>query len=222
MISVNKIQENNPHVHIFSCEDPRFRLFGKIIKNIDFTDAIEYAKKNCKPGDEVSYKGSIDDLEKLDIKKDIENNFYGEMPCQIGWCIGKNNKMNAMEWHRGSELIMAVTDLMLILGKIYDIADNTYNSTLAEACFVPAGTALELYSTTMHFAPINVTAEGFISLITLPKETNTPLKEKTSKDPCLFQKNKWIIAHKSSKPAANGAHMGIIGDNVSLNFAGLF
>jgi len=221
MISIDAIQQNNPHVRIFSTEDPRFRLFGRIVKEFDFSEAIDFAQKNCKAGDDVQYKGSIDDLEKMNIKKDIETSFYGEMPCQIGWCFGKNSTMNAMEWHKGSELLVAVTDLMLILGKVYDVEDNTYDSTMAEVCFVPQGTAIELYSTTMHLAPLHVNARGFISLIILPRDTNTPLMEKNHREPTLFQKNKWIIAHKSSKPAANGAHVGIIGDNVSISLAGI-
>jgi hypothetical protein len=216
MITLDDIQAVNPNTRFFSIDDPRFRLFGRVVDEYDFTELISYAIKTCKPGDAVTYEGSVSEMESFSIKQQFEKDFYGEMKCQIGWCHGRNNKMNAMEWHKGSELLVAATDLMLILGKIYDIENNTYDSSLAEVCFVPQGTAVEIYGTTMHFAPLNIHEDGFVSLIILPGGTNTPLEESSHKDPLLFQKNKWIIAHESSKPASNGAHVGIKGGNITI------
>lgn len=58
-----------------------------------------------------------------------------------------------MEYHKGNEVLVAVTDLLLILGRLQDVKDFTYESSKAVAFYVPTNTAVELYSTTLHYAP---------------------------------------------------------------------
>ena len=41
---------------------------------------------------------------------------YGGLEIQIGYCNGNNKKLNAVEYHRSSELDIAVDDLILLLG----------------------------------------------------------------------------------------------------------
>ena len=61
------------------------------------------------------------------------------MPIQIGYCNGHNKKLNAVEYHRDSEVDIAVDDLILILGKQQDIEeDHTYDTSRMEAFLVPA------------------------------------------------------------------------------------
>ena len=95
---------------------------------------------------------------------------YGELPIQIGYCNGHNTKLNAVEYHRNSEINIAVTDLILIIGKQQDIeADYTYDTSLMEAFLVPAGTVIEVYGTTLHYAPCHVEDGGFRCVVVLPK-----------------------------------------------------
>ena len=83
------------------------------------------------------------------------------MPIQIGCCNGHNKKLNAVEYHRDSEVDIAVDDLILILGKQQDIEeDHTYDTSRMEAFLVPAGTAVEVYATTLHYAPCHVKDEA--------------------------------------------------------------
>lgn len=58
------------------------------------------------------------------------DSLYGGMPIQIGYCNGHNHLLNAVEYHRDSEINIAVTDMILILGKEQDITeDHTYDSS---------------------------------------------------------------------------------------------
>ena len=65
-------------------------------------------------------------------------------------CNGKNDTLNAVEYHRSSEINIACSDLVLLLGMEQDInrPDNTYDTAQMEAFLVPQGVAVELYATT--------------------------------------------------------------------------
>ena len=144
---------------------------------------------------------------------------YGELPIQIGYCNGHNKKLNAVEYHRNSEINIAVTDLILIIGKQQDIeADYTYDTSLMEAFLVPAGTVIEVYGTTLHYAPCHVEDGGFRCVVVLPKGTNTdmePLEIKNKEDELLFVRNKWLIGHEEGGLPEN-AYIGLKGENLSI------
>ena len=71
------------------------------------------------------------------------------MPIQIGYCNGHNTKLNALEYHRDSEINVAATDAVLMLGSLQDVKeDHTYDTSLVEAFSVPAGPAVEVFATT--------------------------------------------------------------------------
>ena len=87
-----------------------------------------------------------------------------------------------------------------------------------KAFYVPAGTVLETYATTLHFSPCEVNEDGFGWVVGLPEGTNTDLTaEKT--DPILFRKNKWIIAHIDNESLkAKGVVAGITGTNYEIKY----
>ena len=64
-----------------------------------------------------------------------EKKDFGGLPIQIGYCNGSNVKLNALEYHRSSEIDIAVTDLILLLGCQQDIKEDTYDTALVEAFF---------------------------------------------------------------------------------------
>ncbi len=65
------------------------------------------------------------------------------MPIEVGYCNGRNTTWNGFEYHKGSEINVAVTDFMLILGHVWQIENNTYRFENAKVFFVPQGTAVE-------------------------------------------------------------------------------
>ena len=140
------------------------------------------------------------------------------MPIQIGYCNGNNYLLNAVEYHRDSEINIAATDAILILGQEQDIEpDGTYETSRMEAFLIPAGTAVEVYATTLHYAPCNVAEDGFKVVVVLPKDTNTEIDRVASGNPedeRLFARNKWLIAHPDAK--IEGAFNGLVGENLSV------
>ena len=198
--------------------DPAFRKYGQVLEGYDFTGLIKEMKHTPVPED-VIYVPSVEELEALDIMKDLQNKGYGGLPIQIGYCNGHNKKLNAVEYHRNSEINVAVTDLVLLIGHQQDIEpDHTYDTSKIEAFLVPAGTGIEVYATTLHYAPCHVNEGGFQCVVVLPKGTNTDLTvqtEKTGEDSLMTAKNKWLIAHEDAKIA--GAFNGLKGENITID-----
>ena len=108
---------------ILSVKDPAFRKYGRVITNVNFTELVEEMKKTPIP-EGVVYEPGINALEALSVKKELETVTYGEMPIQIGYCNGHNSKLNAVEYHRNSEINVAATDAILILGQLADVAED--------------------------------------------------------------------------------------------------
>ena len=198
--------------------DPAFRKYGQVLEGYDFTGLIKEMKHTPVPED-VIYVPSVEELEALDIMKDLQNKGYGGLPVQIGYCNGHNKKLNAVEYHRNSEINVAVTDLVLLIGHQQDIEpDHTYDTSKIEAFLVPAGNGIEVYATTLHYAPCHVNEGGFQCVVVLPKGTNTDLTfqtEKTGEDSLMTAKNKWLIAHEDAKIA--GAFNGLKGENITID-----
>ena len=199
--------------------DPAFRSYGKVIKGYQVQELMEKMKETPLP-EEVTYVPSVKELESLFVSREMEKKLYGQMPIQVGYCNGHNKKLNAVEYHRNSEINIAVTDLVLILGKQQDIAsDYTYSSDQMEAFLIPANTVIEVYATTLHYAPCHVEDSGFRCVVILPKGTNTdldPIKAVTDpEDRLLFAKNKWLIGHPEGG-LPQEAFIGITGENRTI------
>lgn len=198
--------------------DPAFQAYGKVITGYELEDLLKAMEETPLPGD-VIYIPSIPELEALPVVKELEKGVYGQMPIQIGCCNGHNKKLNAVEYHRDSEVDIAVDDLVLILGKEQDIEEDcTYDTSRMEAFLVPGGTAVEVYATTLHYAPCHVKDEGFRCVIILPRGTNLDMEPVTVRNPedrLLFARNKWLIGHEEGG-LPKGAFIGLKGENLTI------
>lgn len=205
---------------IYDVTDTHFRKYGKIVKNIDFSSLAEAMKATPVPGD-VVYEPRIEEFMKLPVAEEIRRVFYGELPIQIGYCNGHNTKLNAVEYHRSSEINVAATDAVLLLGLEADVeADFSYDTAKMEAFLVPAGTAVELYATTLHYAPCHVKEGGFQVAVILPAGTNYPLEEThaNGEDALITAKNKWLIGHAEGG-LPEGSFLGLKGKNLDITEA---
>ena len=194
-----------------------FKKYGKVLNDFDFSELLKEMNTTPVPED-VIYVPSEDCLEALDVAEELKNRMYGGLPIQIGYCNGHNKTLNALEYHRCSEVDVAVDDIILLLGCQQDIEEDfTYDTSRVEAFYVPAGTAVELYATTLHYAPCGVEGNGYRCVIVLPKDTNTEITFSTSgkgEDKLMTAKNKWLIAHEDAK--IEGAFNGLKGVNITL------
>lgn len=209
-------------MEIISVADKRFKKYGRVIKNIDFGTLVDAMKETFIP-ENVAYEPTVENLEKLEVAAEIKNKFFGELPIQIGYCNGHNELLNAVEYHRSSEINVAATDAILILGNLWDVEDDfTYDTSKMEAFLVPAGTAVELYATTLHYAPCGVDNKGFQVAVILPRGTNFELTTEHAKcplcggeDALITAANKWLIGHEEGG-LPKGSFIGLKGKNLNV------
>lgn len=201
---------------IYSVTDSEFVRFGRVI-DIDTAEIVKAGEQLEMPAEGSKYAASVSEFEKLGIMKTIKNDCFGGLDTQLGFCCGHNSSLNALEWHKCSEINIGVTDLILLLGDIRDIEkDNRFNSENVRAFLLKKGQAIEVYATTLHFCPIEVEKSGFGCVVGLLKGTNTDLAEKAD-DKLLFRKNKWLIAHEDNTALIEkGVFGGIYGENYTL------
>ena len=206
---------------MMNVNDPEFRPYGRVWK-LDLKDFVEAIGKVELPADGTMYEPSTPAFEALPLFKTLQDKVFGELPIEFGHCSGRNRKLNAVEYHRSSEIDIAATDLYLMLGRQQDIDPETlrYETKRIETFFVPAGTAVELYATTLHFAPVSAKPGAeFRCGVVLPKGTNEKLvhaDRAAGEDRLLFANNKWLIAHPESGLKKDGAFVGLIGENLML------
>ena len=204
---------------IYSVSDPEFRPYGKVLTGYDTSALVAAMKTIPMPESGTAYEPGIEVLEACGIFNEMRDRAYGGMPIQIGMCWGYNTKLNCLEYHRDSEVNVGETDFVLLLAKEDEIEDGMLDTAKVKAFRVPAGTAVEVYGTTLHYAPCQTAKTGFRVAVVLPKDTNTekPVFEPQSEeDTWMTARNKWLLAHVESSEAAAGAYVGLEGVNIDI------
>lgn len=201
--------------------DSSFKPYGKIAEGIQTEALVEKMRETIpKPSPGTIYVPSDSGLEALPCFEELSTRFYGGMPIQIGYCSGTNTKLNCLEYHRDSEVNIPDGDIILLVARMEEITDGFLDTSKVKAFLVPSGTAVELYATTLHYAPCDAkTGGGFRVAVVLPRGTNTekPLfSSKCREDTLLAARNKWLLAHPDSPEAANGMAVGLKGENIDI------
>lgn len=212
------LKQKNPELKLHHVAGAAFETYGRVVTDMDVEELMTVAGSIPSPPTGSSYTASLPELEALAVSAEIQDRLFGTLPTQIGYCWGHSNYLNAAEWHSCSEINVAVTPLVLFLGHVWDIKDGKLDADQFQAFYVPKGTVLEVYATTLHFCPCEVNAEGFGCVVALPSHTNTDLHIQ-SKDKTLFRKNKWIIAHEKNQALIDrGVVPGITGCNHKIKY----
>lgn len=205
---------------IYSVMDKEFAPYGKVLGGYDTTELMNALDKTTPLPDGVEYVMSEASLECTAIFGELQNNAYGGMPIQLGWCNGHNTKLNCLEYHRDSELNIGLRDFILLVAKADDIIDGKLDTSRVKAFRAGAGQVVEVYETTLHYAPCSAKkADGFKVVIALPKGTNGAMPNITAKneeDKWLRACNKWLLAHKDASEASDGAYIGLTGENPDI------
>ena len=205
---------------ILPVSDPSFQNYGQILTGYDVKELLETLDRVTPLPEGTAYVAEQPELMALPIEKELRNNAYGGMPIQIGWCNGHNTKLNCLEYHRDSELNVGVKDFILLLAKREDLENGELDTSKVAAFCCPAGTLIEVYATTLHYAPCSAAKDaGFKTLVVLPKGTNLAKPEitvKNAEDEILWASNKWLLAHAESAEAAQGAKVLLKGENIDI------
>ena len=200
--------------------DRAFAPYGKVLPGYDTSELLEALEKYTPLPEATDYVASQPELEALPIAEKLAVNAYGGMPIQLGWCNGHNTRLNCLEYHRDSEINCGTSDFILLVAREDDIVDGSLDTDRVRAFRVPRGVVVEVYATTLHYAPCSAAkGEGFRVLVALPRGTNGPKPEMESlndEDKLLWACNKWLLAHAESSEAAQGAVVALKGVNVDI------
>ena len=214
---LDKLKKLNPDIEIFSIRDEKFKKYGNVLQ-LETDEIVKACEKLTLPESGTEYVASVDSLEKLNMSENLREIMFGGCEAQIGITHGYNSFMNGLEYHRSSEVNIAATPLVLILGLQYEMDGNEYDSSKVKAFYLEKGDAVEVYATSLHFCPCQVSDKGFSCVVVLPKDTNT-LLEKPAYDKLLFKKNKWIICHdKNDALIERSVYPGIHGVNHEIKY----
>ena len=206
---------------IYSVFDPEFKPYGQVVDGMEETvQEILDVLKDAPQGAGVDYVPEYEPLQELPAMVEISEHCYGGMPVQLGWCNGHNTKLNCLEYHRDSEFNLGTENFILLLAKQDEIVDGVLDTAKVKAFKTPAGVLVEVYATTLHYAPCHCDpAKGFRVMVALPMGTNTDKPDITPKSPedeLLWARNKWLLAHPESGEAKQGAHIGLAGENIDI------
>ena len=206
-------------MNIYSVSDPEFAEYGKVLEGYDTSELIAAMNNIAMPAEGVAYEPWIDSLEKCGIFAELGTNAYGGMPVELGMCWGHNKALNCLEYHRDSELNIGASDFILLLAKAENIKDGVLDTADVKAFRAPAGAVVEVYETSLHYAPCQTEDGGFRVAVVLPRGTNTDIERpaaKNTEDKMLWAKNKWLLAHPDSAEAKQGAYIGLKGENLTV------
>lgn len=205
---------------IYSVYEKEFAPYGHVVTDLDIAALLDALKKTPQPETGVEYIPQDDSLQSLPFAQQVRDHLYGGMPVQLGWCNGHNTKLNCLEYHRDSEFNLGTEDFILLLARQDEIENGLLDTAKVKAFRAPAGVLVEVYATTLHYAPCHTDPDkGFRVLVALPAGTNTEkpaITPVTDEDRLLWAKNKWLLAHPASDEAAAGAYIGLAGENIDI------
>ena len=205
---------------IYSVHDKEFTPYGHVVTGLDTAELLDALARTPLPETGTGYCPEEEELQELPVTVQVSEHLYGGMPVQMGWCNGRNTKLNCLEYHRDSEFNLGTEDFILLLARQEEIENGKLDTTKVKAFRVPAGVLVEVYATTLHYAPCHTDpAKGFRVLVALPAGTNTEkpdIRPLTEEDKLLRACNKWLLAHPDSAEAADGAYVGLTGENIDI------
>ena len=208
-------------MHIYSVNDPEFKSYGNVWDNVpsELTSPVLEVLASTPIPEGSKYVASAPELEGVKDADKLGFLMFGGRPFQLGWCNGHNTRLNCLEYHRASEFNLGARDFILLVAHRWEIEDGKLDTAKVKAFRVPAGAAVEVYGTTLHYAPCQTEKTGFRVAVVLPKDTNTekPVFEPQSEeDTWMTARNKWLLAHPDSSEAKTGAHIGLTGKNIDI------
>lgn len=200
--------------------DREFASYGQVHQGYHLEGLLSAMESIPLPEQGTDYRPSMPELETADCFRELEDRAFGGMPIQVGMCWGHNTRLNCLEYHRSSEFNLGTVPFVLLLAHQWEIVDGVLDTDKVAAFYVPAGTLVEVYATSLHYAPCHVDkAEGFRVAVVLPRGTNTEKPELTDlpgESRRLWARNKWLLAHPDTSEAQTGAQVGLRGENTDI------
>ena len=213
------LREKNPALRLFSVLDEEFSRYGRVLE-ADTTALADALAATPIPAEGNQYVASLPVLEAVDLMPGLQRVVFGQMPIQAGYGNGNGFKLNALEYHKCSEINFTTTGLVLLLALPEQLHDGKLDSADVVGFYLPENVLVEIYPMVLHFAPCRIAETGFRCLVVLEQGTNAALPSVDTTAPgeekLLWMRNKWMTCHPDSPQKEKGAFVGISGENLTL------
>ena len=216
---LNQLREKNPGLPLYSVLDPEFARYGRVLE-AETAELAAALEKTEIPESGNRYLASDAGLEAVALMPRLKRLVFGEMEIEAGFCNGNGYTLNALEYHKCSEINFTTTGLVLLLALPEQLRDGMLDSAEVVGFYLPENVLVEIFPLVLHFAPCRIAETGFRSLVVLEKGTNEALEHvdptAQGEEKLLWMRNKWLTCHPASPQAEKGAFVGISGENLTL------
>lgn len=213
------LREKNPELKLCSVFDDEFSRYGRVLEG-DTAELACVLETMPIPDEGNSYRASVPELEEVKLMPQLRRVVFGETDIEAGFCNGRGYKLNAMEYHKCSEVNFSTTGLVLLLALPEQLKDGVLDSGDVIGFYLPKNVLVEIFPLVLHFAPCRITEEGFRCLVVLTLGTNEALDAVNTSAPgeekLLWMRNKWMTCHPDSPQKEKGAFVGIHGENLQV------
>ena len=218
-MNLETLRAKNPALRIDAVTDAAFAPYGRVLPLSDASALHRALNDTPVPETGNQYVASLNTLEAACETAGALMPFGG-MPTQAGYCNGRGHRLNALEYHKCSEVNFSTTGLVLLLALPEDVRDGRLDAGAVRGFYLPPDVAIEVYPRVLHFAPCRVREDGFRCLVVLERGVNSaidlPGADAEGEDRLLWMRGKWMLCHPDSPQAEKGAFVGIDGENWDL------
>lgn len=220
MDTVERLRALNPELKIYSVFDDCFKSYGRVLPAAADDGFLRAFNAQPIPEQGNSYVASVPELEETEFIRGLYRSVFAMMDIEAGYCNGHGHMLNALEYHKCSEVNYSTTGLVLLLALPGSMDDGRLDSSSVCGFYLPPNTAVEIFPLVLHFAPCRVSEGGFNCLVLLERGVNSPLDQIDTSAPgeekLLWMRGKWLTCHPDSPQAQKGAFVGISGTNTDL------
>ena len=79
---------------IYSVHDKEFTPYGHVVTGLDTAELLDALARTPLPETGTGYCPEEEELQELPVTVQVSEHLYGGMPVQMGWCNGRNTKLN--------------------------------------------------------------------------------------------------------------------------------
>ena len=221
--AMRKLNELNPDIDLLSIEDTSFLRYGRVHHDRPVDDLL--ASLDRRPGIGAGVLRSVNEqhdacpAELASMVREI----FGSAELQVESVQGRNTRLDALEYHKSVEVVVAGTDMVVLMGLVCDIVwpAGTFDVSRTRGFYVPRGTVYEVFPWCLHGTPVHVhEAEGFCCIVIQPKGAHAAIDfipDMGGEGKLMRGRNTWLISYADEAGSAGtSTHRGLKGRTIEL------
>lgn len=205
-------------MEIMTVENVAFAAYGRVLAGYPVAGALE-AIREVPMEDGLRYQPRAEVLHLAPDAEKCGDMFFGGLPYQLGYLVGTKTKLDELHFHRSCALYAGAEAFVLLAAAPGDLADGKLDVGRIRAFLVPAGVAVEVYGGVVHALRRAPKQAGIRALVLLPYATKSNYRttdQANFVDKMLWGRNTWVLAHRFSPEAVDGAVVALEGDNLDI------